>query len=102
MVSQYNVGNLGKPCLGIHRAVLVLRRAFVVLIGMVILSVPVLGIAYILPSLFHGLLLALHVVLSVLLAINISFNFIAAACRHPGAAWGFCWCHRAEREPEGS
>ena len=61
-----------------------LRRAFVGIIILVLLSVPTLGFAYLLPRLFSGLTLALHVGLSCLLALNIYFNFVAAIIRHPG------------------
>lgn len=54
------------------------------IIALVLLSVPVLGFTYLLPLLFKGLPLALHVGLSCLLCTNIGFNFIAAIARHPG------------------
>ena len=67
-----------------HRAWLVWRRAIVILVGTLILSVPVLGIAYVLPSLYHGVLLGMHMAVTAVLTVNTFFNFIAAACRHPG------------------
>ena len=67
-----------------------LRRAFLGIIALVLLSVPVLGFTYLLPHLFGGLPLALHVGLSCLLCINICFNFIAAVARHPGRLPA-CW-----------
>ncbi len=62
----------------------VLRRTVVGLIAAVLLSVLVLGLTYVLPHLFSGLSLALHVALSSLLAANIYFNFVAASARHAG------------------
>ncbi len=55
---------------------------FVVLL---LFSVPFFGFIFLLPNLFSGLPLALHLTWSLLLAANTYFNFAAAVLRPPGA-----------------
>ncbi len=62
-----------------------LRAAFVAFVGLLLLSVPTLGFTYLLPNLYMGVPLALHMMWSLFLAANTCFNFIAAVMRSPGA-----------------
>ncbi|CAL8467673.1 g7211 [Coccomyxa elongata] len=61
-----------------------LRAAFVAFVGLLLLSVPTLGFTYLLPNLYMGVPLALHMMWSLFLAANTYFNFIAAVVRSPG------------------
>ncbi|EIE24647.1 zf-DHHC-domain-containing protein [Coccomyxa subellipsoidea C-169] len=61
-----------------------LRAAFVGFVVLLLFSVPFFGFIFLLPNLFSGLPLALHLTWSLLLAANTYFNFAAAVLRPPG------------------
>lgn len=52
--------------------------------GLLLISVPLLGFTYLLSDLYSGALLALHLIWSLFLATNTYFNFAAAVLRPPG------------------
>ncbi|KAK9909415.1 hypothetical protein WJX75_001898 [Coccomyxa subellipsoidea] len=61
-----------------------LRVIFVGFVGLLLFSVPFLGFTFLLPNLYSGVPLVLHLSWSVLLAANTYFNFAAAVLRPPG------------------
>lgn len=62
-----------------------LRVVFVGFVGLLLFSVPFLGFTFLLPNLYSGVPLVLHLSWSVLLAANTYFNFAAAVLRPPGS-----------------
>lgn len=70
------------PCL--CRVAHGMRRLFVCLVWLILLSVPAAGFTCVLPRLMSGPLLALNIAWSAFLAVNIYYNYAAAILRHPG------------------
>jgi hypothetical protein len=62
----------------------IMRTGLVAFVCVLLISVPLLGFTYVLPTVCSGWILALNFLWATFLAINVYFNFAAAASRLPG------------------